>query len=243
MSRSEIPRSVPVASTPLDVRESPTGGKAAPLTEPASQVQVSTSRAYELAKRLFDVVFCVMALVLLAPLFALLALAIKLGDGGPVIYRREVVGRNGKRFYALKFRTMMPLADDYLAAHASLLARYNPQVKLRDDPRVTRVGRVLRHTSVDELPQFLNVLFGQMSLVGPRIIHPSEEERFGDFARIRRCVRPGVTGLWQVSGRQTVSYAQRLALDEEYLRRRSFWLDMRILCKTVVVVLMAQGAY
>jgi lipopolysaccharide/colanic/teichoic acid biosynthesis glycosyltransferase len=213
------------------------------LETPDGVLQIRTSPFYEVAKRIFDLVFCVVLLVPLSPILVLVALAIKLSDGGPVYYRREVVGRHGRRFYALKFRTMIPDADEYLAAHPDLRSRYALQIKLRDDPRVTRVGSVLRHTSLDELPQLYNVLRGQMSLVGPRIIHPSEVERYGDFAKIRQLVRPSITGLWQVSGRQQISYAQRVELDKEYMRRRSFWLDMRILSKTVIVVLRGQGAY
>lgn len=213
------------------------------VATPEGALQIRTSPFYEVAKRVFDLAFCLVVLVPLAPIFVLVALVIKLSDGGPVFYRREVVGQHGRRFYALKFRTMIPHADEYLDAHPDLRSRYTMQIKLRDDPRVTRVGRVLRHTSLDELPQLFNVLRGQMSLVGPRIIHPSEVERYGEFAQIRQLVRPSITGLWQVSGRQHISYAQRVELDKEYMRRRSFWLDLRILGKTVIVVLRGQGAY
>jgi exopolysaccharide production protein ExoY len=249
MSPSDVSGPASVAPAPLDTRLPAAADQAmTPMAPPVAAegpppVAMRTSRLYGLFKRLFDVAFCLAVLVLLAPVFLVLALAVKLGDGGPVFHGREVVGRHGKRFHALKFRTMIPRADEYLAAHPELLARYASQVKLQDDPRITRVGRVLRHTSLDELPQFFNVLVGQMSLVGPRIIHPSEVERFGEFVRVRQVVRPGITGLWQVSGRQQVSYAQRVALDEEYMRRRSFGLDMRILFKTVVVVLRGDGAY
>lgn len=243
MSHGKLSSPAPVASTPLDVQKLPAAGRALAPTISESPTPIRTSCRYEIAKRLFDVIFSLVVLVPLIPIFVLLALVIKLGDGGSVFYRREVVGRNGKHFYALKFRTMIPHADEYLAEHPDLFSRYTAQVKLRDDPRVTRLGGVLRRTSLDELPQFFNVLRGQMSLVGPRIIHPSEVERFGEFAYIRQLVRPSITGLWQVSGRQHVSYAQRVALDEEYMRRRSFWLDLRILGKTIIVVLRGQGAY
>jgi undecaprenyl-phosphate galactose phosphotransferase len=217
--------------------------KAAPLPTSGPCEVFRTSAPYELAKRVFDVVFVLVILVPLAPVFLILALAVKLEEGSPVFFHREVVGRNGEHFFALKFRTMIPNADEYLAERPELLARYAAQVKLRDDPRTTRLGRLLRRSSLDELPQLFNVLRGQMSLVGPRIIHPSELERFGDFVTVRHMVRPGITGLWQVSGRQRVTYEERVELDKEYMRRRSFWLDMFILAKTSIAVLRADGAY
>jgi lipopolysaccharide/colanic/teichoic acid biosynthesis glycosyltransferase len=215
----------------------------APAETLSAPLVVRSAVAYEAAKRLLDIILSMVALVVLSPVFLLLAVVVKLGDGGPIFYRREVVGRNGHHFYALKYRTMVPDAEEFLTAHPELRRRYTEQVKLREDPRMTRVGRVLRRTSLDELPQLLNVLRGQMSLVGPRIIHPSEVGRFGAFARVRQSVRPGLTGLWQVSGRQDVSYDRRVALDEEYMRRRSLWFDVRILLKTVFVVLGGRGAY
>jgi lipopolysaccharide/colanic/teichoic acid biosynthesis glycosyltransferase len=243
MSRRRLTSPVPLAPALSESQLSTSAELALEPVQSDDTAQVRTSRLYEAAKRLFDVTFCLAAIVALTPIFGLLAVVIKLSDGGPVLYRREIVGRHGKHFFALKFRTMIPNADEFLSARPDLLSHYTTQIKLRDDPRVTRVGRVLRHTSLDELPQLFNVLRGQMSLVGPRMIHPTEVERFGEFARIRQLVRPGITGLWQVSGRQHVSYAERVGLDKEYMRRRSFWLDLRILGKTVFVVLRGQGAY
>ncbi|HEX6122179.1 MAG TPA: sugar transferase [Ktedonobacterales bacterium] len=241
-------RHSPRVATASDAPTARDGALATPLAGAAAstsgaEIVVRRGAVYEVVKRLFDIVFAAVALVLLAPVFLALALVVKLSDGGPVWYRREVVGWHGRRFYARKFRTMLPHADEYLAAHPELLARYAAQIKLREDPRTTRVGRVLRRTSLDELPQLWHVLRGEMSLVGPRMIHPSEVARYGAFALARQSVRPGITGLWQVSGRQAVSYARRVELDEEYMRRRSLWLDLRILLKTVVVVLSGRGAY
>lgn len=204
---------------------------------------VAESRLYEFAKRTLDILGSAAGLVVLAPILALIALCIKLEDRGPIIYRRRIVGRDGVPLEALKFRTMIPDADAYLLEHPVLMTEYSANVKLRTDPRITRIGTVLRHTSMDELPQLVNVLFGEMSLVGPRMIHPSEEPRYGPLAVARCRVRPGITGLWQVSGRQELSYAQRVALDRYYLRHRSFWLDMRILASTAGVLLRRTGAY
>ena len=204
---------------------------------------VAGSRGYALAKRLLDILGAIAGLLLLAPVFALIALCITIEDRGPVIHRRQIVGRDGATVAAFKFRTMILDADGYLLAHPQLALEYAANVKLRRDPRITRVGALLRRTSLDELPQLLNVLRGEMSLVGPRMIHPSEEPRYGALAPARRTVRPGITGLWQVSGRQELSYAQRITLDRYYLARRSFWFDLRILIATVGVMLRRDGAY
>lgn len=204
---------------------------------------VAGSRGYDIAKRALDILGACVGLALLAPLFAVIALCVKLEGHGSVIHRREIVGRDGAAVAAYKFRTMIPNADEYLRAHPELLAEYSANIKLRRDPRITRMGALLRRTSLDELPQLLNVLRGQMSLVGPRMIHPSEEPRYGALATARRRVRPGITGLWQVSGRQELSYEQRITLDRYYLSRRSFGFDLRILIATAGVLLRRNGAY
>jgi lipopolysaccharide/colanic/teichoic acid biosynthesis glycosyltransferase len=134
-------------------------------------------------------------------------------------------------------------ADGWLARQPQLLAQYQENVKLPDDPRVTRVGRILRKFSIDELPQLVNVLRGEMSLVGPRMLHPSELERYGDLGPERLAVKPGITGLWQVSGRQELDYGERVELDRRYLRERSLKLDIEILLQTIPAVLRGRGAY
>ena len=201
-------------------------------------------------KRLFDVVVAAFLLVLLAPLLALLALALTASrDGGAVIYRQKRVGRGGRMFACLKFRSMRPDADrilaEILARNPALRAEWAETQKLQADPRITRIGRVLRSTSMDELPQLWNVLVGDMSLVGPRPVTQSEVDgpymTFGarqDYLS----VRPGVTGLWQVSGRSGVSFEQRTALDREYVRTLSFRRDIAILFRTVGVVVRHDGA-
>lgn len=200
------------------------------------------SRVYLVAKRLFDLLLSLVGIVFLLPVFACIALCIKLDDGGPVLHFREIVGKHGKRFYALKFRTMIPDADSYLAKHPELMQKYKQNMKLAHDPRITRVGRFLRKTSLDELPQLFNVVIGQMSLVGPRIIHPSEYARYGEFGQKRLSVRPGITGLWQISGRQHISYDERVQLDMQYIDTRSFIVDLVILAKTLKVFIVHTGA-
>ncbi len=197
---------------------------------------------YFAAKRTIDIVLSFFGILVLLPVFLLIALRIKLDDGGNILYFREIIGEHGRRFYALKFRTMRPDADEYLARHPALMRRYQQNMKLNRDPRITRFGRFLRKTSLDELPQLFNVLVGQMSLVGPRIIHPSELPRYGEYAQKRLYVRPGITGLWQISGRQHISYDERVLLDMRYIDNRSFIVDFTILLKTLKVFIVHTGA-
>jgi lipopolysaccharide/colanic/teichoic acid biosynthesis glycosyltransferase len=196
-----------------------------------------------LMKRAFDLGGALIGLVLFSPLVAVALVAITLEDGVPVIHRRRVVGLHGAEFDAFKLRTMRADADAWLEGQPELLAEYRLNFKLRRDPRVTRVGRILRSLSLDELPQLVNVIRGEMSLVGPRMIHPDELHRYGDFVPHRLTVKPGITGLWQVSGRQLTSYAERIELDERYIRDRSLLLDLRIVLKTLPAVLSRRGAH
>jgi exopolysaccharide production protein ExoY len=197
---------------------------------------------YEPLKRVLDVIGAVTGLVILSPLLLVLAVLTKLSDGGPVLYQRTVVAQNGGTFSALKFRTMIASAESPRELTPDLRRQYEQTLKLHNDPRVTPLGRKLRKSSLDELPQLVNVLRGQMSLVGPRIIHPSELERFGDFGPLRCSVRPGITGLWQISGRSELTYDDRIELDKRYVRSRSMSMDLRILLKTVAVVFTGRGA-
>jgi len=198
--------------------------------------------SYFLLKRIIDIFVSIIGIVLCMPLLLAIALLVKLEDGGTVLHRREIIGFRGQRFFALKFRTMIPNADTYLAQHPELLQEYQKNMKLKNDPRVTRVGKLLRKTSLDELLQLFNILVGQMSLVGPRIIHPSELPRYGSFGEKRLLVKPGLTGLWQISGRQHISYDERVALDMQYIDTRSLWLDLTILVKTLKVFVIHTGA-
>ena len=197
---------------------------------------------YYASKRFIDISLSLLGILVLLPVFFIIAVCIKLDDGGTVLHFREIIGQRGRRFYALKFRTMRPDADDYLAKHPELLRKYQQNMKLERDPRITKIGRFLRKTSVDELPQLFNVLVGQMSLVGPRIIHPSELPRYGEWAQKRLSVRPGITGLWQISGRQHISYDERVLLDMRYIDNRAFIIDFTILLKTLKVFIIHTGA-
>lgn len=202
---------------------------------------MSKAAAGEAWRRALDLAVAGSGLLAAAPVLAVAAALIFLEDGSPVIYRRRVFARGGEEFDAYKLRTMRVDGDSILSRDLSV--EYEKSLKLKRDPRVTRVGRVLRRYSVDEVPQLINVLRGQMTLVGPRMIWPGELHRFGDLAERILSVKPGLTGLWQVSGRQDLTFEQRLALDREYLDKRSIWLDLRILVRTAPVVLVGRGAY
>jgi Undecaprenyl-phosphate galactose phosphotransferase WbaP len=181
------------------------------------------------------------------PLIALLAVFIRLETPGRVFFRHSRVGLSGRTFVMLKFRTMVMSADQvlqaYLDEHPAARAEWQSSQKLKDDPRITRMGRFLRRTSLDELPQLWNVLRGEMSLVGPRPIIAGEVERYAGGYTLYQRVRPGITGLWQVSGRNDLAYAERVRLDEYYVRNWSIWLDLYILLRTGWAALSGEGAY
>jgi exopolysaccharide biosynthesis polyprenyl glycosylphosphotransferase len=194
-------------------------------------------------KAVLDYALAVPGLILLSPFLVLVALAVKLDSPGSVIYRRRVMGTGGREFDAFKFRTMHTNGDEILAACPELKARLENNHKLEDDPRVTRVGRVLRRFSVDELPQLFNVLRREMSLVGPRMISPPEMAEYGKWGMNLLTVKPGLTGLWQVSGRADVSYEERVRLDMHYIRNWTIWLDLQLLMRTIPAVFKGRGAY
>ena len=214
---------------------------------PKSHARSTTSRVCCRLKRVVDSSLVVLALPLALLLVASIGLAIKLDSRGPVFYGHRRLGKDGAPFTLWKFRTMERHAseklDRLLAEDAAAQKEWAQDQKLRNDPRVTRVGRWLRRNSLDELPQLANVLLGQMSLVGPRPIVEDELARYGQRYTLYIQIRPGITGIWQVSGRNDLPYSERVRLDQYYICRWSAWLDMHILCRTVVVVLMRRGAY
>ena len=199
------------------------------------------------SKRFFDLVSCVLGLITVIPLTIFFSALIKLSSAGPVFYSQERIGRNGKPFRAWKFRSMIKDAEAalkvYLVEHPELQAEWERDHKLRDDPRITFVGRILRKTSLDELPQIWNVIRGDMSLVGPRPIVHAEIVKYRDLFDLYAQVRPGISGLWQVSGRNDTTYDERVNLDAAYVRNWSIWLDAWILIRTVRVVILGKGAY
>jgi exopolysaccharide production protein ExoY len=199
-----------------------------------------------LAKRLLDVVGSVVLGVVFSPLIVVIVFLMRRG-GGSVIYRHRRVGRGGQMFACLKFRTMVPNADQVLRGllenDPELQAEWVRDHKLRHDPRVTRLGRFLRRTSLDELPQLVNVLRGEMSLVGPRPVVREELLRYGRNVGTYLAAKPGITGLWQVTGRNDTDYRRRVVLDTYYVRNQNLLLDLYILVKTTGVVLGGNGAY
>jgi Undecaprenyl-phosphate galactose phosphotransferase WbaP len=201
----------------------------------------------KIIKRCMDCTIGLLVFLMLVPIFLIISAAIKLTSKGPILFGHLRYGRDGKAFYALKFRTMITNADrileDYLRQHPEKLLEWQLYHKLKKDPRITTVGRWLRRYSLDELPQLINILAGHMSLVGPRPIVESEIKRYATTYDLYTRVPPGLTGLWQVSGRNNTTYEERVAFDDYYVRNWSVWLDMYILARTFRAVLHADGAY
>jgi lipopolysaccharide/colanic/teichoic acid biosynthesis glycosyltransferase len=224
----------------LDAQVAPAAGPVQPWERDAASQR--RELAWELTQRLLGL--ALLAFVL--PLMLLIAGAVALQDGGPILFRHRRIGRHGRTFHCLKFRSMAVDADarlqELLASDPAARAEWARDHKLRRDPRITPLGAFLRKTSLDELPQLINVLRGDMNLVGPRPIVEAEVVRYGRRIRSYQAVRPGITGLWQVSGRNDVAYRTRVALDTLYARRRSVALDLWILVRTVPAVLLRQGS-
>ena len=190
-----------------------------------------------------DYVLAFASLILLSPFLVLIAILVKISSPGPVFHKRLVMGLNGTRFHALKFRTMVNNGDEVLDQHPELKSELQTNHKLKNDPRITPIGAFLRKYSLDELPQLFNVLKRDMSLVGPRMISPEEAPLYKQFDMNLLTVLPGITGLWQVSGRSDISYEERVRLDMYYVRNWTIWLDLQLLFQTIPAVLRAKGAY
>jgi len=220
-----------------------------PAERTATSLLAGQSKRGRVIKRAGDIGFSLLVLALGSPLLLLLAVLVKLSSKGSVFYCQRRIGRGYRGFGCLKFRTMRKDADrvlaQVLASDPELRAEFERDFKLKNDPRITPIGKFLRRSSLDELPQFINVLKGEMSVVGPRPIVWDELERYGRNMDQVLSVRPGLTGLWQVSGRNNLPYETRVKLDLFYARNRSFWLDLGIILRTIGVVLlpMDRGAY
>jgi exopolysaccharide production protein ExoY len=201
----------------------------------------------EATMRMLDVGLSLVALIFFFPLLVVIGLLVYAFDPGPIFFAQKRIGLGGMQFSCFKFRSMAVDAEkrlhDLLANDAEARAEWDRDHKLRNDPRITGIGRILRKSSLDELPQLFNVLRGDMSLVGPRPIVPAEIMRYGNYFRYYCAVRPGITGLWQISGRNDVSYRRRVAYDVSYSRSRSLMLNVRIIAFTVPSVLLARGSY
>lgn len=197
-------------------------------------------------KRIFDFTFAILMIVLLLPLLVLIGVLIWCGSEGPILFRQQRIGLAGRPFECWKFRTMAPDAErllrELLERSPEARSEWEQSFKLKNDPRITPLGRFLRKTSLDELPQLFNAVSGEMSLVGPRPIVAAELSRYGEALPLYLSVRPGLTGLWQTSGRSNCSYPERVAFDEEYVRTWSLWNDIAIIFRTVEAVLSGKGS-
>jgi exopolysaccharide biosynthesis polyprenyl glycosylphosphotransferase len=236
------------ASAPLGGWVSGNGAPGARTSASASaltqlEMRIAESLYLRAGKRILDVAGALLALIITSPVLLLAALAIRLESRGPILYRSTRVGRNGRPFTFLKLRSMVHGADRHRHHLKHLNEADGPVFKITNDPRVTRVGRLLRVSSIDEIPQFLNVLRGEMSLVGPRPPIPEEVAQYEPWQLRRLDVRPGITCLWQISGRSRIGFQEWMRLDLEYIRNQSFALDMKILLRTIPAVLSREGAY
>jgi lipopolysaccharide/colanic/teichoic acid biosynthesis glycosyltransferase len=225
------------------------GDQASSLTDSAysdDTFEASPSGGDYSLKRAFDVVSASLVLLLIAPLLIAIAIAIRLQDGEKAIYSQTRYGLNGRAFQCLKLRSMVPNAAEKLQAvldsDPEAKREWELTQKLTNDPRVTKLGKFIRATSIDELPQLINIIRGDMSVVGPRPIQFSEFSKYGDDLAHYCSVRPGLTGLWQISGRSNIGYVERVAIDKRYVQTRTFWGDLMIIFKTIPAVLMSDGA-
>lgn len=205
------------------------------------------SRLYAITKRTIDIIGAIVGLILSSPLFLLMSIFYLFGDSkGPILFRQVRVGKNGKKFYIYKFRSMVVNAEEKLKADKELYQKYlrnNYKLEPHEDPRITNLGRFLRKTSLDEIPQLINVLKGEMSLVGPRPVVEEELKEYGSDISKFLSVKPGMTGYWQVSGRSAVGYPERVDIELHYIENQSLLFDIAILIKTVWEVLLKRGAY
>ncbi|HJA72730.1 MAG TPA: sugar transferase [Candidatus Limosilactobacillus faecipullorum] len=206
--------------------------------------RLAHQKCYLFIKRLFDIVASCLGLIVLSPIFLITAICIKVNDPkGPVFYTQTRVGKNGKQFRMFKFRSMVSNADELLAKLRSQNEVNGAMFKIKNDPRITSVGRVIRKYSIDELPQLINVINGTMSIVGPRPPLPYEVAEYTEYDRQRLLVTPGATGMWQVGGRNDVNFDEMVRLDLTYIQNRSVWLDFIIILKTIKIMIKPNGAY
>lgn len=208
------------------------------------KIIVKERASYKITKRLIDIVLSLAGLSILIPLFLIIAIIIKIDDpNGPVIFSQIRVGKNGKLFKIFKFRSMYADAEIRLASLLKMNEIEGAMFKMREDPRITRIGKFIRKSSIDELPQLFNVLLGNMSLVGPRPALPREVAIYSELDKQRLLVIPGITGLWQVSGRNSLTFQEMVALDLKYIQSRSIILDFKLLFKTIKEIINHQNAF
>lgn len=207
------------------------------------EIEQPARRYYEISKRTFDIISAIFALILFSPVLLLIGMIIKLDSNGPAIFAHQRLGKHGNHIKVYKFRTMVTNAEEMLnQLTPEQKKEFAKNFKMEKDPRVTKLGRILRTTSLDELPQLYNILLGDMSVVGPRPIITKEIDMYGIYGGKLLSVKPGLTGNWQANGRSDTTYEERIQLDMDYIDHRSFWLDMKIIFKTIGVVVKKSGA-
>lgn len=198
--------------------------------------ELEKKQAYHVIKRTMDVLGALFGLVVLSPILLIIAILVKLESKGPIVFSQERVGLNGKTFKMYKFRSMVTNAEEILDKLRHKNEMSGPMFKIKDDPRITKIGKVIRKTSIDELPQLFNVLKGEMTLVGPRPSLPREVVHFTEYQKLRLLAKPGLTCYWQVSGRNNIDFEEWMELDIKYVRERSTWIDIKLIFKTVGVL-------
>lgn len=201
-----------------------------------NEVKWQKSTVYFVVKRLADIFLSVLGIIFLSPIMLITAIAIKIESEGPVIFSQQRVGKNGKLFKMYKFRSMIADAEKLKEKLMDQNEMSGPMFKMTDDPRITRVGKIIRKTSIDELPQLFNVIKGDMSLVGPRPNLPSEVEQFSDYHKLKLLAKPGLTCYWQVMGRNSIGFEEWMELDIKYIEERSIWVDIKLIFKTFFVL-------
>ena len=204
---------------------------------------LTQKKPYKMVKRIMDIVLSLIALVLLSPIFLIIALAIKLESKGPVFFKHTRIGKNGKIIKIYKFRSMVENAEDLIKKFTpEQMKEYKENYKLTNDPRITKVGKVLRKTSLDELPQLINIIKGELSIIGPRPVVQEELEKYGQNAQKFLSITPGLTGYWAANGRSCTSYEQRMEMELFYVDNLSFKMDMKVFFKTIGAVIKREGA-
>lgn len=208
-----------------------------------SNKQIEDKPVYEFVKRVFDIIFSFIALILLSPVFLILAVIIKITSEGPVFFIHKRVGKNGKTIGIFKFRSMVINAEEQIKNFTpEQKAEFEKNFKLKNDPRITKVGNFLRKTSLDELPQLINVLKGDISIVGPRPITKAEVKLYGNYGNMLLSIKPGLTGFWAANGRSNTTYKRRRAMEIYYVKNRSVMFDLKIIAQTVLSVFKGEGA-
>ena len=205
-------------------------------------IEVKKNKAYLFTKRIFDMICSTIAIIVLSPLLLIVAVLIKIDSKGPIFFKQKRCGKDGKEFSMLKFRSMLCNAEDYLDKLQNQNEQTGPVFKIKDDPRITKIGKFIRKTSIDELPQLFNIIKGDMSIVGPRPPIPTEVEQYTDYQKLRLSVKPGLTCYWQVMGRNSIGFDEWVKLDIKYIQERCVLLDLILIFKTFGVLLGDENA-